>query len=219
MPIFFKSGNGFVVFGLGEFEGFALRTDHWLKNLPDIIGDNFLSFHVWVDAVWLVEFFDSADAFEEEGDKGGFGFFGDFGEEGFELGGKFLAHVVGHLHAGDEDFNIGIFGAGFLDDAEEVLSGFPGRNPAESVVSAEGDDEDVGSFGHGPGDAAEAAGGGVAADAGIGDGVGKFGGFDFGLKEGGVGFLGIEPVSGGDAVAENDNPFGRIVCIRGFFSE
>ena len=172
-----------------------------MEDFPDVEGYFFLAFGGGVDAVGLVEFFDSADAFEEEGDEGGFGFFGDFGEEGFEAGGELWAHVVGHLHAGEEDLDFGVLIAGFFDDAEEVFFGFLWGNAAEAVVSAEGDDEDVGSFCHGPGDAAEAAGGGVAADSGVGDGVGEFGFLDFGLEEGGVGLLLVESVSGGDAVA------------------
>lgn len=170
-----------------------------------------------MDAVGLVEFFDSTDAFEEEGDEGDFGFFGDFGEEGFEAGGEVGAHVVGHLHAGDEDLNFGVFGAGFFDDAEEVFFGFFGRDAAQAVVAAEGDDEDVRAFCHGPRDAAQATGGGVAADSGVGDGVGTFGGGDLCLKQGGVGLFGIESVASGDTVAEDDDALGRIICIRGFF--
>jgi hypothetical protein len=172
-----------------------------------------------MNAIGLVEFSDAADALEEEGDEGRFGFLGNFGEEGFEAGGENGSHVVGHLHAGDEDLDFGVFGAGFGDDAEEVLFCFLGGDPAQPVVSAEGDDEDVGAFCHSPGDSAEAAGGGVAADPGIGDGVGEFGFGDFRLEEGGVGFLGIESVAGGDAVAEDDDALRRIVCIRGFFCE
>ena len=195
------------------------RRHHRLKDLPNIISDFRLSLRCWVNAVGLVEGFDAADSFEEVGDEGGFGFFGGFGEEGFEFGGEGFSHVVGHLHAGDEDGDFGILGAGFGDDAEQVFLGFLGGNAAEAVVATEGDDEDVGSFSHRPGDAAEAAGGGVAADAGVGDGVGEFGGVDFFLEKGGVGFAGIEAVAGGDAVAEDDDAFGRAVCIRCFFCQ
>jgi len=111
------------------------------------------------------------------------------------------AHVVGHLHAGDEDLDFSVFGAGFFDDAEEIFFGFLRGDAAEAVVAAEGDDENVGSFGHSPVDAAEAAGGGIATDTCVGDGVGELSLVDFGLKESGIRFLGIEAVAGGDAIA------------------
>lgn len=216
--------RGRLAEGMGRVVTWKFRTsipgllgDHGLKNLPDILRDFRLSLCGWVDAVGLVEGFVAADSFEEVGDEGGLGFLGGFGEEGFEFGGEGFSHVVGHLHAGDEDGDFGVFGAGFGDDAEQVFLGFLGGNAAEAVVAAEGDDEDVGSFSHGPGDAAEAAGGGVAADAGVGDGVGEFGGVDFFLEEGRVGFARIEAVTGGDAVAEDDDALGRGVCFRSFF--
>lgn len=172
-----------------------------------------------MNAVLLVEFFDATNSFDEEGDERGLGFFGDVGEERFKSGGEFWAHVVGHLHPGDEDFDVGVFGAGFADDSQEVLFGLFGRNAAEAVVAAEGDDKNVGSFGQGPVDPTKAAGGGIAAHSGVGDGVGEFCLGDLFLKERGVGFLGIESVSGRDTVAEDDDAFHRIGCIRGFFCE
>ncbi len=41
-----------------------LLRDLRLENLPHIPGDDFLALGGWVDAVGLVELFDSADAFE-----------------------------------------------------------------------------------------------------------------------------------------------------------
>ena len=191
----------------------------WQEDFPDVFRDFDLALCCRVDAVGLIEFFDTADSFEEEGDEGGFGFLCDFGEEGFEAGGEFLAHVVGHLHAGDEELDFGVLAAGFFNDSEEILFGFGGGDAAKAIVSAEGDDEDVGSFCHGPGDATEAAGGGVSADPGVGDSIGECRGCDFGLKEGGVGFFGIESVAGGDAVAEDDDALFNVGCIRRFFCE
>ena len=148
----------------------------------------------------MVEVFDADAAFEEEGDEGGFGILGDFGKDGFEAGGEVWSHVVGHLHGGDQDFDVGVLVAGFGDDTEQVLLGFLGGDAAQAVVAAEGDDEDVGSFSYGPGDPAQAAGGGLAADAGAGDGVGEFGGVDLRLKQSGVGFFGIKAVCCGFAL-------------------
>lgn len=191
----------------------------WLEDGPDVFGDFFLAFWSGVDAVGLVEVFYAADAFEEVGDEGGLGFLGGLGEEGVEAGGEGGTHVCGHLHACDEDFDVGVFGAGFCDDGEEVFMGFLGGGAAEAVVSAEGDDEDVCAFSHGPCEAAQASGGGVSADAGVCDGEGEGGGFDFLLEEGGVGFCGVEAVACGDAVSEDDDAFFRIVCILGFLGD
>ena len=190
-----------------------------MEKFPDVVSNFDLSFCRGVDAIFLVEFFDTADAFDEEGDESGFGFIGDIGEEGLEGCRKLGAHVVGHLHAGDEDFNFWVFGAGLGDDSEEVLFGFSGRDSTKAVVAAQGDDEDVGSFGHGPMNAPQATGGGVAANSGIGDGVGECGFGDLFLKEGRVGFFGAESVADGDAIPQNDDAFLRIGCIRRFLCE
>ena len=190
-----------------------------MEKFPDVVSNFDLSFCRGVDAIFLVEFFDTADAFDEEGDESGFGFIGDIGEEGLEGCRKLGAHVVGHLHPGDEDFNFWIFGAGLGDDSEEVLFGFSGRDSTKAVVAAQGDDEDVGSFGHGPMNAPQATGGGVAANSGIGDGVGECGFGDLFLKEGRVGFFGAESVADGDAIPQNDDAFLRIGCIRRFLCE
>ena len=190
-----------------------------MEKFPDVVSNFDLSFCRGVDAIFLVEFFDTADAFDEEGDESGFGFIGDIGEEGLEGCRKLGAHVVRHLHAGDEDFNFWIFGAGLGDDSEEVLFGFSGRDSTKAVVAAQGDDEDVGSFGHGPMNAPQATGGGVAANSGIGDGVGECGFGDLFLKEGRVGFFGAESVADGDAIPQNDDAFLRIGCIRRFLCE
>jgi len=190
-----------------------------VEKFPDVVGDFYLSFCRGVDAIFLVEFFHAADAFDEEGDESGFGFIGDIGEEGLEGCRELGAHVVGHLHAGDEDFNFWIFGAGLGDDSEKVLFGFSWRDSAKAVVAAQGDDEDVGSFGHGPMNAPQATGGGVAANPGIGDGVGECGFGDLFLKEGRVGFFGAESVAYGDAIPQDDDAFLRIGCIRRFLCE
>lgn len=190
-----------------------------MEKFPDVVGDFYLPFCRGVDAIFLVEFFDTADAFDEEGDESGFGFPGDIREEGLEGCREPGAHVVGHLHAGDEDFNFWIFSAGLGDDSEEVLFGFSGRDSAKAVVAAQGDDEDVGPFGHGPMNAPQATGGGVAANSGIGDGVGECGFGDLFLKEGRVGFFGAESVADGDAIPQDDDAFLRIGCIRRFLCE
>ena len=191
----------------------GLALDRRTEDFPDVFGDFLLAFGGGVDAVGLVEFFDSADAFEEEGDEGGLGFFGDFGEDGFVAGDEVGPHVVGHLHAGYKDLGIGVFGAGAGDDAEQVLFGFLGGNAAQAVVAAKRDDQDVGSFSQRPSDAAQAASGGVAADSGVGDGVGQSGGGDFLLEDGGVGLFQIKAVACGDAVTEDDDAFLGIACI------
>ena len=190
-----------------------------MEKFPDVVGDFYLSLCRGVDAIFLVKFFHAADAFDEEGDQSGFGFIGNIGEEGLEGCREPGAHVVGHLHTSDEDFNFWIFGAGLGDYPKEVPFGFSRRDPAKAVVAAQGDDEDVGSFGHGPMNAPQATGGGVAADSGIDDGVGECGFGDLFLEKGWVGFFRSESVADGDAITQDDDAFLRIDCIRRFLCE
>lgn len=172
-----------------------------------------------MDPIILIEFFDTTHAFDEEGDEGGFSFFGDFGEDSFESSREIRAHVFGHLHSGDEDLDFWVFGSGFFNDAEEVLFGLFGRDPAEAVVATESNNEDVGSFCHGPVDAPKASGGGVTTNSGIGNGEGEFGFFDFFLKNGGVGLFWRKSVASSDAISQDDDASCRSICFRRFFGE
>ena len=134
-----------------------------------------------MDAVSLIEFFNATDVFEEEGDKDGLGLVGDLGEQGFKPGGEIGSHIVRHLHAGDQDSNVGVLGSGFGDNSKQVLFGFFGGNPPKTIVPAKGDDQEVSSFSHGPGNTTETSGSGVSADPGIHDCEGKLGLVDFRL--------------------------------------
>ena len=82
---------------------------------------------------------------------------------------------------------------------------------AEAVVGAEGEDEDIDGLAEDPVDAAGAAGGRFAAQAGVDDAPAEAGGGEFLLDEGGVGLAGgvVEAVAGGEAVAEKQDGFQR----------
>ena len=74
-----------------------------------------------MDSVGLIEFFDASYVFEEEGDESGLGLLGGFGKDGLEARGEVGTHVVGHLHAGEEDLQFRVLLACFGDDAEQVF--------------------------------------------------------------------------------------------------
>ena len=105
-----------------------------------------------------------------------------------------------------------IFSSGFCSRALATMPSrffcFLRRDAAQAVVAAERDDKDVGSFCHGPSDAAQPVGGGVAADSGIGDGVREFGGGDLFLEQKWVGLVWIKSVADGDAVPEEHDAIG-----------
>ena len=70
--------------------------------LPDIFGDELVSFGGGVDAVPLVELGDAADVLEEEGDEGGMVGGGQFGKDRAKGDGVIGAHAGWDLHAGED---------------------------------------------------------------------------------------------------------------------
>ncbi len=185
------------------------------QRCPYGLRDDALAFGGWVDSVFLIEFVIASNTFEQKFDQSGFFGRRHFGEDPLEGGDVFRAHIVGHAHPGDDDFYGGIFQAGLLDDAGEVFFRFGGRDAAQAVIAAEGDDEHVGTLGpERPVDAAESSGGGVAADPGIHYLAGQAGGVEFFLEQRGIGFGAVQSVASGDAVAENDDADFSTVCIN-----
>lgn len=164
-----------------------------------------------MDGVALIETGLAADTVEEKGQKGDLIFLGEGGVDGGEGPGVILAHARGHHHAGDDNLGGGVAVAHAVDDGLEVFLGNGGIDAAESVVAAEGEEEEVDGLAEHPVDAAGAAGSGFAAEAGVDDppadgrGAGGSGkGIEFILQAGRVGIGGgaFESVTGGEAVAE-----------------
>ena len=191
----------------------SLSAKEGRQRAPDDVGHDFVAGGVGVETVGEVHLGDSADAFEEERDEGGVVGFGERGEDGGEVADVGFAHARRHRHAGDDDLGGGIFGADFVDDALEVFLRDGRGESAEAVVAAEFEDEDVHGRAEDPIDAAEAAGGGFTAEAGVDHAVVEAGVGDLFLDESGEGFGGgvVEAVAGGEAVAEEENGFrGRL---------
>lgn len=190
--------------------GVALRSEDRLENFPDVFGEDLLAFGGGVDAIGLIEAFDAADVFEQERDERGVVGFCDGGEDFCVFAGVGGAERFGHHHAGDENLGVRVFGADAVENGVEVGAGDGRFDAAKPVVGAEREHEDIDALAENPIDAAEPAGGGFAAEAGVDDAVGKIGGGEFFLKERGVGFgeRFVEAVAGGEAVAEADDGLG-----------
>lgn len=200
-------------FSAGILSGFQKRRE----SFPDRFSNFLLALGRWVNAIGLIEIFDSTDPIEEEGEESGFRFRGDIGKDLLEFLGKLWPHIVGHLHAGDDQTDVRVFGACLCDHPEQVFLAFGGRDTAESIVPAEGNDEDVRPAGKSPVDPAKATRGGVTADPGVGDNEGKAGGLDLLLDHRWIGSVRVQPIAGGDAVAKDDDSFLGIICKRGGF--
>lgn len=152
-----------------------------------------------------VHFRDAPDIFEEEGNEGGLVGFGHLGEHLAKVACERLAHVGGHLHAGEDDPGMGMARAGFLDDGLQVGACGGWGNAAEPVIAAEFEDENIDGPLEKPIDAAETAGSGITADAGIDEGKRERVGIDAFLEQGGETLGRVEAVGGGEAVAEEDD--------------
>ena len=162
---------------------------------------------IGVNAVGLVEVGVAADVLEEEGDERCLVFGGECGEDVAEGGAVGGAHRRWHLHAGDDDTGRRVFDFYGVDDGLEVGGGAGNGDAAEAVVGAELENEDVDGLAEDPIDAAAAARGGFAADAGACDLVGKVEGVDPVFDEVGEGLAGGDPIAGGEAVAKEDDMF------------
>lgn len=169
-----------------------------------------MTFGGGVDAIGLVEAVDAADAFEEEGNERGLVGFRDRGENGGVVARVGFAHAARHLHADDDELGVRIFRANAVEDGLKILARDGGFDAAETVVGAESEHEDVDGLAENPVDAASATGGGFAAEAGVDDAVREFCSCHFFLDTRGVGFGKriIEAITGGEAVAEEDDGFG-----------
>jgi len=181
-----------------------------MEDFPDVFGDDLLAFGGGVDAVGLVEAFDAADIFEKERNERGVVLFRNGRKDLGVFAGVGRAERCGHHHAGDDETGGGVFGADAGEDGVEIGAGDGRLDAAQAVIGAEGEDEDVDALTENPVDAAEAAGGGFAAEPGVDDAIGKAGVGEFLFEEGGVGFgeRFFEAVAGGEAVAEADDGFG-----------
>lgn len=158
-----------------------------------------------VDEIGEVHFRDAPDIFEQEGDEGGLVGFGHLGEHLAKVAGERLAHIGGHLHAGEDDPDLGMAGAGFLNDGLEIGACGGWGNAAEPVIAAEFEDENIDGPFEKPIDAAETAGSGITADAGIDEGERERKRIDAFLEQRGETLGRVEAVGGGEAVAEEDD--------------
>lgn len=128
--------------------------------LVDGFGDDACAFGVGVDAVGLIEIFDSGDAVEEEGDEHEVVFFGERGEN-FHAGALVVCAGIGRrVHACEQDLRAACARA--FDDPCEVLAHLSWGQSAQDVVCAEFEDDETHVARERPVEAAQATGGRVA---------------------------------------------------------
>jgi len=121
---------------------------------------------VGVDGVGLVELAHAAHAFEKEGHERPALLLGEFREDPVETRGV-VAHAGRHALPDEEHAGVGLLREHPGRDGLEVALHEGGIEAAQPVVAAEGEDEDRDRLAQHPVDAAQAAGGGVARDAGV----------------------------------------------------
>ncbi len=169
-----------------------------------MFGDEFVAAGVGVDLIGLVQAGVAADAFQEKREQGSALLRGDGGENFLERAREVAAHRGWHLHAGEDEFGGRAPGAHAREDLLEVGAGDVGADAAQAVVAAECEHEEIDGLAENPVDAAQAAGGGLAAETGVDDAPVEAGGVDLGLEEGGVGLRpGIgQAEARGEAVTE-----------------
>lgn len=168
--------------------------------LEDGGGDAAVAFGSGVEGVVLHQFGVGGDAIEEEGDQEGFLLAGEVFEDVLEIADVVGAVVAGEGHAAEKDAGAG--GLAAVDHFGEVGAGGFGREAAEAVVGAEGEDDDGGFEEEGFIEAGDTAAGGVAADAEVDDAEGEVFLIEAFLEPVGVAEAGLDAIAGGEAVAE-----------------
>ena len=109
--------------------------------LIDGLGDDACALGVGVNAVGLVEVFDSGDAVEEEGDEYEVILFSERGED-FHAGALIVCAGIGRgEHACEQDLCAACARA--FDDLGEVLARLGGGQAAQDVVCAEFEDDET----------------------------------------------------------------------------
>lgn len=158
-----------------------------------------------MDAVGDVEIRIARDALKQERDEGKVVFFRKGRVEGSKLRGVGFAQVWRHLHACEDDLDVGIFFAGQIDDALEVFSSIGEIDTAQTIVGAQSQHEDVDRFLQHPIGTTQAAGRGFAAEARSDDFVVQTLGGDAFANEGRVGLALLDAVARSEAVAQKKN--------------
>jgi hypothetical protein len=132
-----------------------------------------------------------------------------------ETAGVLIAHVRRGFHAGKYDFDAGTIFADLVHDLLQVFAGVVGIESAQAVVAAQSQHEDVERALQDPVDAAQPAGSGLTAHAGIDRLHGESERIGPILDERGKRLVRIQSVSGRDAVTEEkDGDFfpARVCC-------
>jgi putative ABC transport system ATP-binding protein len=143
---------------------------------------------------------------------------GQFDENVFKLLLILLAHVGWHLHSGDDDLGVRIFGSGAIDDSLKIRSGGGGHDPAESVIPAEFQHEHIHPLPQEPLNAAKPARRRVPAQPGINHREVPLPLIDFLLQQSRKTFRRFQPVPGGQAVPQHHDRSFRVRGhgVRGF---
>lgn len=192
----------------------GLLPEQGLDERHDVPRDDLVALGGGVGVVALHESGDAVDVFEEKRQQRDVVLLREQC-----VGGVELLDVVGPIVGREGDARERYLDIGGLergDDLVEAGAAVFDAKAAESVVTAEFDDDCGGMEGENAGKAGDAILGGVAGDAEVNDAVVQPAAVEIGLEEVRVGLAGIGAVAGGERVAEADENGAMVIRVGGF---
>jgi len=119
------------------WQSFSDGAQNRFQDFPYVGGHDLMPFGGRMNTVRQVELAHAADAFQNKGNERSFVFLGEIDENRLEFLCVVLAHVGRDFHSCDDDFRLGIFCPCPIDDRLEVFLRTFNRQPAQAVIAAE----------------------------------------------------------------------------------
>ena len=184
------------------------RAEYFQK----LLNDHPIAFFCRVNAVSLVQGGRGGHPFKKKRDQREIVLLGQGRIDRLEAHGVFLPIVRGQFHSSQDDGHTGLPQP--LDDLAKIAFRLIEAEPAEPVISAQLEDDQLRLAVENPGDTTKTAGRGVAADTGVDHPIAIIEGIQPPLELGGVRFICTHPESGSKAVTKGDNARSGVWCRR-----